>query len=238
MSLLSRCGALYAFLILILVQPSFVLGQTCGGQCELSCYQLCIDYEEWEIPVCDLARCECRAKTPIIINLVGNSLELTDFLGGVHFDLDADGVPEQTSWTGPNAQAAFLVLDRNGNGTVDDGTELFGNKTPVPSGVMHTGFSALAEFDKFENGGNRDSVIDHRDAVFGNLRLWIDHNHDGISQRNELFRLSELGVVAISLEYQTSNHQDQFGNLYRYRSDVTLYTHQRRFAFDVYLLDK
>lgn len=77
---------------------------------------------------------------------------------------------------------AFLVLDRNGNGVTDSGRELFGSVTPQPVTTTPDGFLALGVFDGAGNGGNSDGVIDNNDAVFSQLRLWQDSNHDGISQ--------------------------------------------------------
>jgi len=144
------------------------------------------------------------------------------------FDILASGTPVQVAWTRPGTRDAFLVLDRNNNSTIDDGKELFGNYTDQPASTKRkakggaNGFLALQVFDEPSAGGNADMQITEDDAVYGRLRLWIDANHDGVSQPEELTSLAAEGVRAISLRYVVGKKVDSFGNLFKYRSHVTM----------------
>lgn len=138
---------------------------------------------------------------PLAIDLGALGIDLTSLENGVHFDLDKNGFAEKTAWIG--IEDGFLVLDRNGDGTINDGGELFGDKVELQNGLTSvSGFEALAELDN-----NNDGCIDAEDSAWTSLRVWIDSNHDGISQ-GELKTLDDLGIVSISLEVTKEENVD------------------------------
>jgi hypothetical protein len=146
------------------------------------------------------------------------SYQLTDAEHGVLFKIDPVAQPVQLGWTAAGTEQAFLWLDRNGNGTVDDGGELFGNYTLLQNGTRApNGFEALREFDQ-----NADGVIDENDPVWTELQLWIDRNHNGISEPDEVSFVKDSEIGSISLTDHWTGRRDQFGNLFRYESSMVV----------------
>jgi hypothetical protein len=230
---------------------------TAGEPCIFSCCPglRCADVDTFN-PICveespglcdtgytwSFSQMQCvPTSSPVLVDVTGDGFSLTGAAGGVLFDLNRDGVGERLAWTAEGSDDAWLTLDRNGDGSVDDGGELFGNYTPQPeppAGVEKNGFLALAEYDSPAQGGNADGVIDGRDAVFSSLRLWRDSDHDGVSGPGELHTLAGLGLKSIALDYKESKRTDGHGNRFRYRAKVgdAKGSKVNRWAWDVFLV--
>jgi hypothetical protein len=192
--------------------------------------EMCPEEYHWS---CNL--CTCIRNSPVIVDVEGDGFALTDIADGVLFNFDGGG-PARMSWTAAGSDDAFLVLDRDGNGTIDSGAELFGNLTPQPPSQGQNGFLALAEYDQPGNGGNGDGVIDGSDSVFTSLRLWQDVNHSGTSEADELHPLAALNVESVSLNYRESRRRDRWGNEFAYRAKIGGPGNAGRWAYDVFLL--
>ncbi len=128
---------------------------------------------------------------PIILDLGTPGISFSSLNNGVTFDINGDGTLDQVAWTASND--GILAYDVNGSGTIENGTEIF---TPnFAGGNYASGLAALATLDS-----NGDGVIDSTDSAFGNLLVWQDNNHDGISDAGELSTLTDHGITAISLD--------------------------------------
>ena len=137
--------------------------------------------------------------TPLILDLNNNGIETLSVDEGIIFDIDADGSVDHTGWVGKND--GLLVRDLNGDGMINDATELFGEHTLLADGTKaQDGYAALAALDS-----NGDGLINAADDTFTELQVWVDANSDGITQAGELLSLQQAGVSEITLTYQHSN---------------------------------
>jgi hypothetical protein len=182
---------------------------------------------------------------PIVIaTSAKQDYRMTSAVDGVAFDITGDGVLEQIAWTEAGADIAFLALDRDGDGLITSGKELFGEHA-VPGAT--NGFDALMRTADME-GGSGGGTVSGDDPVFSRLLLWTDRNHNGVSEPSELKPASDL-VSDIGLSYQKYNRRDGSGNRYRFRGWVLMRTApgrnrspfprdadaRRRWIYDVFL---
>ncbi len=135
---------------------------------------------------------------PIILDLGAAGIDLTSAVDGVRFDLDADGTKDTIGWT--NGEDGILAMDLDGSGAIEDGSEVF--SPDFGDGGFTDSLEALASLD--ENGDGR---IDANDAAYDDLLIWVDANHDGVSQDDELASLLDHGIASIDLGAETSNEQ-------------------------------
>jgi len=166
-----------------------------------------------------VSRAAWACNSPLVLDLGGNGTinTISAQWQPVLFDIDADGVKEATGWPNPYTQEGLLAIDIDRNGLIDSGRELFGDATLLPGGgTAQHGFEALALYDAPEMGGNGDGLIDHFDLVWHQLRIWIDENLDGISQRQEVRPLSTWRIVWLSLLYETSPRVDGSMNVHQF----------------------
>jgi hypothetical protein len=162
----------------------------------------------WAISGVAWAQC-----SPIVIDTHKDGIRLGPAGRTVSFVVNADGFPDTVQWVRPRGDEAFLTLDRNRNGVVDDGSELFGVGTPLlEGGTAPNGFVGLAQYDRPLLGGNDDGVISPADAVWPELSLWLDFNADGIATRNEMRRPASLGLTSFGIVPRARRYVDEAGN--------------------------
>ena len=147
-----------------------------------------------------------KAIDPVVLNLSEESKANGLGASYSYFDYDGDGFAERTAWIGE--QQGLLVVDLNENGIIDDGKELFGDKTILKNGCQaKDGYQALKDVDD-----NKDGVIDSQDSAWLKLRVWVD-NGDGMTQEGELKTLEELGIESIKLNGERIGTSEEEGNI-------------------------
>jgi hypothetical protein len=157
---------------------------------------------------------QLKVGSPIVLDLNGDGVHTTSIAQGVQFDLFATGSKVTTGWV--DATDGLLALDRNSNGSIDDGSELFGTSTTLANGQnASNGYEALAQLD-----ANADGVIDAKDAAYSNLKVWVDANGDGVSESGELKSLASLNVASINVNGDKTAAKDN-GNWIGMQSTFT-----------------
>jgi hypothetical protein len=176
--------------------------------------------------------------SPIVVDVNKDGIKLGPAGRGVSFDVNADDFPDFVQWVRPGGDEAFLALDRNHNGIVDNGMELFGVGTPLfAGGKAPNGFVALAELDQPMVGGNDDGVISSEDAIWPELSLWLDSNADGVSTPNEMRRPEALGFQSFGTIPKVRRLKDEAGNTLPYWAWATTATAPKKaIMVDVYFL--
>jgi hypothetical protein len=156
--------------------------------------------------------------SPIVIDLANDGILLGEAGVGVYFDVNADGVRDHVQWVRRGGDEGFLAMDRTGNGLIDDGTELFGVGTPMilEGRSAPNGFVGLAQYDSRELGGNDDGFISESDAIWPQLRIWVDLDADGVSTAQELRTLRSYGIKALETIPKIRKYFDAAGNVIPY----------------------
>ena len=144
--------------------------------------------------------------------------QLTDFLHGVRFDLNGDGIEEQVSWTAQGSHLAFLAMDRDGNGKIDNGKELFSNFTDIG---WPSGFEALRFHTARMTESQREMAAGWGNPFYEKLLLWEDDNHDGVSQAEEIYKLSDH-YLAIDAICEFDPLTDKWGNQFLCRGSAAV----------------
>ena len=174
-----------------------------------------------------------RRIDPLVFDLGGDGITTVSIDdSNAFFDLDNNGFAEKTSWVG--AKEGLLAYDKNGDGIINGGNELFGDRTLMKDGrtLASSGFTALAEYDD-----NKDGKIDGNDTIYTLLRIWQDSDGDGIASAGELKQLVDLGIVSIGLSYNNTGVTDGANNIQVRTGTFTLADGSSR-AVGEYLLNR
>ena len=177
--------------------------------------------------------------SPIVVDLDNNGIKLGQAGAGVYFDVNADGRRDHVQWVRRGGDEGFLALDRSGNGLVDNGAELFGVGTPLVLEGRNApnGFVGLAQYDSRQLGGNDDGLITEDDAIWPQLRIWLDLDADGISTFDEMRTLRSYGITALETIPKIRKYVDEAGNIIPYWAWATQRANPKRaLMVDVFFL--
>jgi trimeric autotransporter adhesin len=161
-------------------------------------------------PAHALVRC-----SPLVIDLANDGINLGAAGVGVYFDINSDGIRDHLQWVRRGGDEGFLAMDRSGNGLVDNGAELFGVGTPLELEGRNApnGFVGLAQYDQRRLGGNDDGLITDADAIWPQLRIWVDLDADGVATYPEMRTLKSYGITALETIPKRRRYVDDAGNL-------------------------
>ncbi len=174
-----------------------------SGGIKQSCKRDADGVLRWD-PPCPQSSSNNSNGTPLVLVFDGAPVDYSAAKGAT-FDLFGANASVVNDW--PTSKTPWLALDRDGNGRIDDGSELFGSLTRLETGVRaRHGFEALAELDE-----NHDGVVDANDPAFAKLVVWRDANDDRSSVASELTPANE-SVVQISLAYRNDPRCTAAGN--------------------------
>lgn len=156
--------------------------------------------------------------SPVIVDMSGDGIRLTTSGRGVRFDLYNTGTKIQVAWTERGSDDAFLAVDNNFNGRIDNGGELVGATVNGERGLselaMNDGFVSRAERSPSAVNG----FIDSQDFMYRTLILWTDKNHNGESEEDELQSFADAGFQSIRASYTLARARDSAGNVVEMKS--------------------
>jgi len=145
--------------------------------------------------------------SPIVLDLTGLGIQTQSIAAGTMFDLNNTGTAVHTGWV--TSGDGLLVIDRNNDGVINNGSELFGTATQMTTGgTAANGYAALAQMDT-----NGDGVISAADSGWSELKVWVDSNGDGISQSGELKSMASLGITQLNLAATVTPSDTNNGNI-------------------------
>ena len=189
-----------------------------ASQARVTSYQISLEVTQGEVNVQNVQSGPTDQSDPLVLDLSGTGIELTQAGQGANFDINADGKTDSTAWV--KGGSAFLALDKNNNGRIDNGSELFGDQNGAANG-----FAELKRYD-----ANNDNVIDAKDAVYSALKAYRNASGSG----SDLASLEQVGVKSISLSF-SSTDQDVQGNKLILRGSFTTNDGEKRDIADALL---